>query len=37
MRIPALSQAFSNHMFTSFLLTLLGIAMNPKEKPIKNK
>lgn len=37
MRIAALSQAFSNHMFTSLLLTLLGITLNPEEKPIKNK
>lgn len=37
MRLAALSQAFSNHMFTSLLLTLVGIATNPEEKPIKNK
>jgi len=37
MRIAALSQAFSNHMFTSLLLTLVGITKNPEEKPIKKK
>lgn len=37
MRVAALSQACSNHMFTSLLLTVVGIMKNPEEKPIKNK